>query len=54
MKNLKDKKAFKILKIVFEVIVFLVLVGFILSVCLQRFSNNKLSIFNYRILNDYM
>ena len=25
------------------------MVGFILSVCLQRFSNNKLSILNYRM-----
>ena len=49
MKTLKAKKAFKILKIVFEVIIFFALVGFILSVCLQRFSNNKLSIFNYRM-----
>ena len=49
MKNLKEKKAFKICKLVFKILLFIVLIGFILSVCLQRFSNNKLSIFNYRM-----
>ena len=49
MKNLKEKKAFKIGMVVLKVVLFIVLIGFILSVCLQRFSNNKLSIFNYRM-----
>lgn len=49
MKALKEKKAFKICTILFKIVVFLLMVGFILSVCLQRFSNNKLSIFNYRM-----
>lgn len=49
MKALKEKKAFKISMIILKVLLFIVLVGFILSVCLQRFSNNKLSIFNYRM-----
>lgn len=49
MKSLKDKKYYKVLKIVIEALIFIVLVGFVLSVFLQRFSNNKLSIFNYRM-----
>ncbi len=49
MKQLKEKKAFKICTIVFKVLLFIVLIGFVLSVCLQRFSNNKMSIFNYRM-----
>ena len=49
MKALKEKKAFKIGIIVVKVLLFIVLIGFVLSVCLQRFSNNRLSIFNYRM-----
>lgn len=49
MEKIKNNKFFKIGSIVFKVIIFIVMVGFILSVCLQRFSNNKLSIFNYRM-----
>ena len=49
MKSLKDKKYYKVLKVVLEALIFIVLVGFVLSVFLQRFSNNKLSIFNYRM-----
>ena len=49
MKSLKDKKYYKVIKVALETLIFIVLVGFVLSVCLQRFSNNKLSIFNYRM-----
>ena len=49
MKALREKKAFKICSVLFKIVVFILMVGFILSVCLQRFSNNKLSIFNYRM-----
>lgn len=49
MKGLKDKKYYKVIKVVLETLIFIVLVGFVISVCLQRFSNNKLSIFNYRM-----
>ena len=49
MEKIKNNKFFKIGSIVFKVIIFIVMIGFILSVCLQRFSNNKLSIFNYRM-----
>ena len=49
MQKLKDNKIFKICKIIVKILLFLVLIGFVLSVCLQRFSNNRLSIFNYRM-----
>lgn len=49
MQKLKDNKIFKICKIIAKVLLFIVLIGFVLSVCLQRFSNNRLSIFNYRM-----
>ena len=49
LNSIKEKKYFKVLKVVFETLIFIVLVGFVLSVFLQRFSNNKLSIFNYRM-----
>ena len=49
MEKIKNNKFFKIGSIVFKVIIFIVMILFILSVCLHRFSNNKLSIFNYRM-----
>ena len=47
--NIFKSKGFKIFKTVFNVIIFVVMISFALSVCLQRFSNNKLSIMNYRM-----
>ena len=49
MQKLQENKIFKICKIIIKVLLFLLLIGFVLSVCLQRFSNNRLSIFNYRM-----
>ena len=43
------KKAFKILKIVFNTIITTFVILFLLMVCLQRFSNNEVSFFNYRM-----
>lgn len=45
----KIKKIGKILLIVFRVLVGIALAAFILVVCLQRFSDNKISFFNYRM-----
>ena len=47
--KLKNNKIFKILKTIFNVIVGIALAAFIIVVCLQRFSGNKLSFFNYRM-----
>lgn len=49
MQKLRENKIFKICKIALKVLFFLALIGFVISVCLQRFSNNRLSIFNYRM-----
>ena len=49
MKKIKDSKVFRICSVVFNIVIFIAMIGFVLSVCLQRFSNNKLSIFNYRM-----
>ena len=49
MEKLRNNKVFKIGSIIFKIIIFIAMIGFVLSVCLQRFSNNKLSIFNFRM-----
>ena len=46
---MKENKIFKISIAVLRVIIVILLIGFVFSVCLQRFSKNKLSIFNYRM-----
>lgn len=43
------KKAFKITKYIVNTIVTTFVVLFLLMVCLQRFSNNEVSFFNYRL-----
>ena len=45
----KKNKLWNFIKITFKTLVFIILISFILVVCLQRFSNNKISIFNYRM-----
>ena len=49
MKKLKENKIFKVISVIIKTIIFILLVGFVLCVCLQRFSNNRLSIFNFRM-----
>ncbi|MDD2181337.1 MAG: signal peptidase I [Bacilli bacterium] len=49
MKNLSENKAFKVITTIIKIFIVIVLVGFILAVCLQRFSDNKISIFKYRM-----
>ena len=49
MHKLSENKTFKVIKSIFKFFVILVLVGFIFSVCLQRFSDNKISFFKYRM-----
>ena len=45
----KGKKITKLIITAFRVIMFVLLSAFIIVVCLQRFSNNKISFFNYRM-----
>ena len=48
MKN-TFKKVVKVLTILIRVIVCIALAAFILVVCLQRFSDNKIALFNFRL-----
>lgn len=45
----KAKKGLKIVKTVLNVIIGIFILMFLLVVCLQRFSNNRLSFFDYRM-----
>jgi len=47
--EIKNSKAYKIVATIAQIMFFVVLVGFIIVVCLQRFSDNKISFFNYRM-----
>lgn len=47
--NKKKKGVFKVIKIILNTICVVLIAAFVLIVCLQRFSNNKLSFFNYRM-----
>ncbi len=49
MEKLRNNKVLKVIKIILNVIVILFVLLFLLVVCLQRFSDNKLSLFNYRM-----
>ena len=49
LKELKEKKWAKITGIVLKTLGIVVLIGFIIVVCLQRFSDNKISFFDYRM-----
>ena len=49
MKNIFDSKTFKICKTVLNVVIVVLVIAFVLIVCLQRFSNNRISFFDYRM-----
>lgn len=49
MKKEKFKKIYKIIKGIINTIIVIVVLAFVLMVCLQRFSGNKLSFLNYRM-----
>lgn len=49
MNKIKENKIFKLFSISIKVIIVIAMIGFIFSVCLQRFSNNKLSILSFRM-----
>lgn len=49
MKKLKENKVVKIILGIIRAFVVVVLAGFVLVVCLQRFSDNKISFFDYRM-----
>ena len=49
MKKLRENKAFRIIKGIINVLLMIFCVLFVLVVCLQRFSNNELAFFDYRM-----
>lgn len=49
MKNLDKNKVIKIVKMTIRVFLIVMFVAFMLMVCLQRFSGNKVSFFNFRM-----
>lgn len=49
MKKEKFKQIFRVIKSIFNVIIVLLVLSFVLMVCLQRFSGNKISFLDYRI-----
>ena len=49
MKKLKENKAFRITKGIINILLMIFCILFVLVVCLQRFSNNKLAFFDYRM-----
>ena len=49
MQKLKDNKIFKIIMTTIKAIIIIALISFVLVVFLQRFSDNKMSLFNHRM-----
>ncbi len=49
LRELRDNKIINLSMVIIKVIFFVLLVVFIISVVLQRFSDNKISFFNYRM-----
>ena len=49
MKKETVKKTFKIIKGIINTFIVFIIFAFVLMVCLQRFSGNKISFLNYRM-----
>lgn len=49
MRRLKENKVLRAIMTIIKVFITVALLAFILVVCMQRFSNNKLSLFSYRL-----
>ena len=49
MKKLSENKVFKIVKLIIKVILIVFVAAFVLMVALQRFTDNKMSFFNFRM-----
>ena len=49
MRKVLDSTAFKVVSVIFKVLIWLCLIAFVISVLMQRVSNNKLSILNFRM-----
>lgn len=49
MKKFFESPVFKVCSFIFKILIWICLIAFVISVCMQRFSNNKLSVFNFRM-----
>jgi len=49
MSKIKENKIIKVTSVLIRIFITVMLIGFIVAVCLQRFSDNKISIFKYRM-----
>ncbi|MDD4035906.1 MAG: signal peptidase I [Bacilli bacterium] len=49
LREMKENKTLNIIMTIIRTLIVILLVGFIIVVCLQRFSDNKISFFNYRM-----
>ena len=49
MRKFFESTGFKIASIIVKVLIWLCLIAFVISVCMQRFSNNRLSVLNFRM-----
>jgi len=49
LRKLRDNKIFKMSMRIIKALVIIILIAFIIVVCLQRFSDNKISFMNYRM-----
>ena len=49
MRKIFDSTGFKICSIIFKVLIWICLIAFVISVCMQRFSNNRLSVLTFRM-----
>lgn len=48
---MKDNKIFKVIKAIFNVVITVFVLLFLLVVCLQRFSNNQITLLGYRMFS---
>lgn len=46
---MRENKVFKITRKIINVFLAIIMIGFVIVVCMQRVSNNRLSFFNYRM-----
>lgn len=49
LRKLSEKKGYKIISLIVKILLAIFFAGFVLVVFLQRFSNNEISFFNYRM-----
>lgn len=49
VKSIKESRGFKVSMTIIKILSFILVMGFLIVVCLQRFSDNKISFFKFRM-----